>query len=930
MKKYCLFLIILFFILIIPLKSQETNYHLGEFGAFYTRIHSGEDFEKYARVGDYSDIIVDLGKNGLTFIFWRGSSYLPYLKLNGEKYYVEKVISQNGDGTNKRPDKVNLFSRVKIIKNTVAEVIVHWRYMPVFEAGNPYKGIKPTEFVDEYFYIHPDGTVKRIIKEGTQKIDEWEDPKNHITQTFNLTVEGIKGVKTERAKRSEDTEIKYGAPLMEKIIVEPIAWWKFDEGQGGITKETQSGKKSQVFGHKALWKEGVSGTCLQFDGYNSVIKIPDEEATHPEDAITIEGWIAVGAYPWSYVPIVQQIKGVPEEIKPIGEGENNRFDFILKNINDTGYFFGLDAYGNPVFMLGVDGKWEILTADFHLERRIWYHLVATYAKKTGLMKIFVNGKPIASKRIAKSTIELSDMNLKIGQGKPRRPIILMNTFKETTQQNSVIFKAFRNPAGPIRKDYFIDTYSFDGLIDEIKIYDIALSSDQINDSYHLYDLNKGRYALADMDERNLPLGKELDQFGAYYTHLSFYETWDNLWRVGEYSDVVVEFSNNPSKFIFWRGTSFIPMIVNEKEQWYSNEFNETWHTSGGEGCQEPMSEKECYYSHARIIENTPARVVIQWRYPLTDVNGVRANYDKNTGWCDVSDWYYYIYPDGIAAKIMHLWTHGKRNHEWQESMVIIGPDQHPEQIIDTRNTITMFDLNGNYKVYDWEKGPPDNIKFPEDQKIQYINYTGKYDPVTIGDFQRSDVYINRSQSYSVFPTWNHWPVAQILSDGRNAVFPDRTSHSSLTHVYPSIYKEKKYGPTPYYEKILLEGMLNKSRKEIVAIARSWINPPKITDIHGAEGSYDPSQRAYVLSKENSNIQLSLNCSEESPLINVCFVIKEWNNDKYSIISVDGRDITREDKLKQGIMRDTNGTKKLVIWMQKKSTKPIKLNICTKK
>lgn len=35
---------------------------LEEFGAYYTRINSGEEFEKYARVGDYADIIVDLGK----------------------------------------------------------------------------------------------------------------------------------------------------------------------------------------------------------------------------------------------------------------------------------------------------------------------------------------------------------------------------------------------------------------------------------------------------------------------------------------------------------------------------------------------------------------------------------------------------------------------------------------------------------------------------------------------------------------------------------------------------------------------------------------------------------------------------------------------------------------------------------------------------
>ena len=39
---------------------------------------------------------------------------------------------------------------------------------------------------------------------------------------------------------------------------------------------------------------------------------------------------------------------------------------------------------------------------------------------------------------------------------------------------------------------------------------------------------------------------------------------------------VVAFDALPTKFVFWRGTGYIPMMVNEEGQWYSNEFNETW------------------------------------------------------------------------------------------------------------------------------------------------------------------------------------------------------------------------------------------------------------------------------------------------------------------------------------------------------------------
>jgi hypothetical protein len=116
---------------------------------------------------------------------------------------------------------------------------------------------------------------------------------------------------------------------------------------------------------------------------------------------------------------------------------------------------------------------------------------------------------------------------------------------------------------------------------------------------------------------------------------------------------------------------------------YANEFNETWNRSGGQGCQEPMSDKESFFNHVRVIENTPARVVVHWRYPLVDVLHVLANHNPETGWGDWSDWYYYIYPDGVASKRMHLWTDGPRNHEWHEAMAILSPNQHPEQVLET-------------------------------------------------------------------------------------------------------------------------------------------------------------------------------------------------------------------------------------------------------
>jgi len=239
-----------------------------------------------------------------------------------------------------------------------------------------------------------------------------------------------------------------------------------------------------------------------------------------------------------------------------------------------------------------------------------------------------------------------------------------------------------------------------------------LSSDDVAKIYK--DVKPGDSIVknADMVKRVLPAGEIRGEFGASYARLDYYETWDNLWRFSDHPDVVVDFEQ-PGKFVFWRGVGFIPMMVNDKGHWYTNEFNETWNRSGGQGCQEPMSDKEAYTNHARIIENTEARVVVHWRYPLIDVLHVTANFNEDTGWGDWSDWYYYIYPDGVAVKTMHLWTDGIRDHEWHEGIVVFGPDQHPEQVIETEPALVLASLDGEVDKLNWTTGPPeeDDVNF---------------------------------------------------------------------------------------------------------------------------------------------------------------------------------------------------------------------------
>jgi hypothetical protein len=779
---------------------------------------------------------------------------------------VDEVIQRKGNGTDKMPDKINTYSHVGIIRSSDEMVVIHWRYLPEFSGINPHSGADATKFVDEYFTIYKNMEVTRTIRKGTPKIDQWKDAANQITQTFKLASKGIVDIKTIEAVESANIPKIEGSEIINSTVKKPVAWWKFDEGAGDSTVETYKKVKSEIMGHKSLWKKGMSGTALTFDGYNSLIAIPPESTPNLTNKITLEAWITVGAYPWNWAPIIQQ-------------GDDN------------GYYLGVSGNGNPGFRVMAGNVWEELESKFFLERNTWYHLVGTYDGTEGTMKLYVDGAEAGNKKVGKGNIAKPNEPVKIGKGKDMRPI------------------------NPVRKETFVDSYGFDGLIDEIKIYDISMAKNEVAEAYELYNQNLVQKTKPDMEYRTLPKFDGKGKFGASYTRLKFYETWDNLWRFSDHADVVVSFDLLPSQFIFWRGTGYIPMMVNEKGQWYSNEFNETWGTSGGQGCQEPMSDKTVFYNHARIIENTVARVLVQWRYPLADVLHVFANVDKTTAWGDWADWYFYIYPDGVAVKKMILWTHGERNHEWQEAMGIFGPNQHPEDVIETKVALTMINLEGEFKEYSWKSGPPENIVEPDDQVIHHVNYKAEYDPITIGNFYKSDVYSGELTPYSVFPTWNHWPVAQMPSDGRYASFPDRTAHSSLTHVRLPTETEN-YGDRPFQQKILMEAMLNNNPKDLVPLAASWLNPPPVCSTKGCINyGYDRTQRAFVINATDSKITLTVKAFSEGPLVNPCFVIKNWGQNSQANITIDGKPVPAAFDVRQGIIRDTDGSWTLIVWFK---------------
>ncbi len=140
--------------------------------AYYTRVDSGESFERFARVDQYADVIVKLGSPDGRLVFCRATSYLPYWQTAKGKWPLEEIVPRHGDGTAAMPDRVNLFSHAEIIESSASKVIVHWRYLSSFSVGNPARQPGPEQLCGRSLHDH----ARRPGGAGRQARDEDHRP----------------------------------------------------------------------------------------------------------------------------------------------------------------------------------------------------------------------------------------------------------------------------------------------------------------------------------------------------------------------------------------------------------------------------------------------------------------------------------------------------------------------------------------------------------------------------------------------------------------------------------------------------------------------------------------------------------------------------------------------------------------------------------
>ena len=584
---------------------------------------------------------------------------------------------------------------------------------------------------------------------------------------------------------------------------------------------------------------GVKGNAKLFDGYFTSKEIlPTTFIQSP--SFTINAWIALQEYATNVAAIVDK-------------------EFDLKK----GYLLGVNQKGNLVANVAVNEKWLTLISTDVVPLLKWTN-VALSVENGKLISIFINGKKSGSLPLDGNINFCDSCNLVIGKTQTKTTTV---NSERTTSSNIKIHNRLN------------------GLMDELYIYTTALLETEIAAKVTVIKVDNPQ----PLQYLQMPSGSKAPaKFGAYYTQLKYAPGWDALWRGSEYPDIVVRFDNSPIKYVFWRGTGYIPAVVNEKNMWMTDQSLEHWGT--GE-CYEAMGDKQTRYTHVKIIESNAARVVIHWRYALAGIKHQFLPEDEH-GWSDYADEYWTIYPDGIAARKQVLWSSryekDKGSMQWQETIFFCQPGTKPQDNVDM-DALTLMDMQGNKKTYNWENGPPKLKMFnePKYQPIEYINFKAAYKPFNIFDEKRvcQPFSFGNMKEYTTIPNWNHWPVQQIASDGTNAVAPDKPSHSSLTGSNGKMQIVEKKAEGVYWASSL-KGMTDKPIDSLMALAKSWNNAPTISILKNiANAVYDKYSRAYQITLTNTTtkqILFTVNASAASPLYNLPLVIENWNVNTASV------------------------------------------------
>lgn len=211
-----------------------------------------------------------------------------------------------------------------------------------------------------------------------------------------------------------------------------VGWWRFDEKKGYVVKDYSGlGNHGKIF--KAKRVTGKFGGALSFEEKGSYVKIPCSPNLNLGDALTLEAWI----YP----------KDISEESRVI-ISKNDEYILRIDRPSEGNKISFFVHVGSPAV------SWEPRVSSIEVPSlNEWHHIVGVWDGEN--LYLYVNGN-LVNKRV------------RIGKPNPNPYPVMIGNWEYPSCHGT----------------------NFGGIIDEVRIYNRALSEEEIK--LH-YEKERGNY-----------------------------------------------------------------------------------------------------------------------------------------------------------------------------------------------------------------------------------------------------------------------------------------------------------------------------------------------------------------------------------------------------------------------------------------------------
>jgi len=205
-----------------------------------------------------------------------------------------------------------------------------------------------------------------------------------------------------------------------------VAWWKFDEGSGTTALDSSGHNNHGTLINGPQWVAGTIGGALKFDGRDDCVDCGNDASLNITKAVTVSAWIKLAA-----TGTDQKVAGNQDDSAggyKMTVFSNNKVEFEIRTSGNQG-MLNRNVSGGTV-----------------LESGVWYHVVGLYAQEGNYIRTYVDGN-LDRELVTSEVLAPTSGTLKLG----------------------------REP--------FSNSYYWNGVLDDVRIYNCALDKAEISAIY---------------------------------------------------------------------------------------------------------------------------------------------------------------------------------------------------------------------------------------------------------------------------------------------------------------------------------------------------------------------------------------------------------------------------------------------------------------